>query len=154
VTLRHARWRRARHARYPPPVTFEPLIDPVPPTHDASPTPALRGNGAFVRLWGATTVSVCGSFVTRIALPFVAILTLRAGPFDVAILRSLELVAALLVGFAAGAWVDRLRRRPVMIWADIGRALLLATIPLGYLGGWLSLAQVFAVAAAAAVSWA
>ncbi|MFN8630424.1 MAG: MFS transporter, partial [Chloroflexota bacterium] len=118
---------------------------------DAAPTAALRRNGAFVRLWGATTVSVFGSFVTRIALPFVAILTLGAGPFDVAILRSLELVAALLVGFVAGAWVDRLRRRPVMVWADIGRAVLLATIPLGYLGGWLSLVQVFAVAAAAAV---
>jgi MFS family permease len=132
-------------------VTFEPLIDPVPPVHDATPSAALRHNRAFVRLWGATTVSVFGSYITRIALPFVAILVLGAGPFDVAILRSLELVAALLVGFAAGAWVDRLRRRPVMVWADIGRSVLLATIPLAYLGGWLSLVQVFAVAAAAAV---
>jgi MFS family permease len=119
--------------------------------HDAAPTPELRRNSAFVRLWGATTVSVFGSYITRIALPFVAILVLGAGPFDVAILRSLELVAALLVGFAAGAWVDRLRRRPVMVWADIGRAVLLGSIPVAYLGGWLSLIQVFAVAAAAAV---
>ena len=132
-------------------MTFEPLIDPVPPVHDAAPSAALRRNAAFVRLWSATTVSVFGSYVTRIALPFVAILVLRAGPFDVAILRSLELVAALVVGFAAGAWVDRLRRRPVMIWADLGRAVLLATIPIGYIGGWLTLGQVFAVAAAAAV---
>ena len=53
-----------------------------------------------------------GSFVTRIALPFVAILTLHAGPIEVAVLRSLDLVAALLVGFAAGAWVDRLDGAP------------------------------------------
>ena len=132
-------------------MTFEPFLDPVPPVHDAAPTAALRRNSAFVRVWSATTVSVFGSFVSRIGLPFVAILVLGAGPFDVAILRSLELVAALLVGFVAGAWVDRVRRRPLMVWADLGRALLLATIPLAYLGGWLTLAQVFAVTAAAAV---
>jgi MFS family permease len=112
---------------------------------------ALRRNGAFVRVWTAATVSVFGSFVTRMALPFVAILTLKAGPIDVAILRGLELVAALLVGFVAGAWVDRLRRRPVMIWADLGRAVLLGSIPAAAVLGVLGLPQVFAVAAAGAV---
>ena len=102
-------------------------------------------------LWGAATISVFGSFVTRIALPFVAILTLSAGPAEVAALRALELVAALLVGFVVGAWVDRLRRRPVMIVADLSRAALLGSIPLAALGGWLSLPQVFIVAALAAV---
>jgi len=67
------------------------------------------------------------------------------------VLRSLELIAALLVGFVAGAWVDRLRRRPVLIWADIGRAVLLASIPVAAVGGWLTLPQVFLVAALAAV---
>jgi MFS family permease len=132
-------------------VTADPLLDPVPPVHDIVPGPGLRRNGAFVRVWTAATISVFGSFVTRIALPFVAILVLHAGPFDVAILRSLELVAALLVGFVAGAWVDRLRRRPILVWADLGRAALLGTIPLAALGGWLTLGQVFAVAALAAV---
>jgi MFS family permease len=132
-------------------VTSEPLLDPVPPVHDIVPGPGLRGNGAFVRVWMAATISVFGSFVTRIALPFVAILVLHAGPVDVAILRSLELVAALLVGFAAGAWVDRLRRRPILVWADLGRAALLGSIPVAALGGWLSLPHVFAVAALAAV---
>ncbi len=102
-------------------------------------------------MWSAATVSVFGSFVTRMALPFVAILTLKAGPFDIAILRSLELISALLVGLVAGAWVDRLRRRPVMIWADLGRAALLGSIPAAAVLGVLSLPQVFAVAAAAAV---
>ena len=132
-------------------MTSDPLLDPVPPTHDALPSPSLRRNRAFMLVWSAATVSVFGSFVTRIALPFVAILTLNAGPIEVAVLRSLELVAALIVGFAAGAWVDRLRRRPVLIWADVGRAALLGSIPLAALGGWLTLPQVFLVAAAAAV---
>jgi MFS family permease len=132
-------------------MTADPLLDPVPPVHGIVPGPGLRRNGAFIRVWTAATISVFGSFVTRIALPFVAILVLHAGPFDVAILRSLELVAALLVGLAAGAWVDRLRRRPILVWADLGRAALLGTIPLGALGGWLTLGQVFAVAALAAV---
>jgi MFS family permease len=129
----------------------DPLLDPVPPTHDFAPTPGLWRNGAFLRVWTAATISVFGSFVTRIALPFVAILTLGAGPIEVAVLRGLELVAALLVGFVAGAWVDRLRRRPVLIWADLGRAVLLLSIPLGAVGGWLTLPQVFLVAALAAV---
>jgi MFS family permease len=132
-------------------VTFEPVAESLPPPGASTPGPGLRGNRAFLLLWSAATVSVFGSFVTRIALPFVAILTLSAGPAEVAVLRSLELVAALLVGFVVGAWVDRLRRRPVMIVADLVRALLLGSIPVAALGGWLSLPQVFVVAALAAV---
>jgi MFS family permease len=136
---------------YPSAVTADPRIDPQPPTHDVIPTPGMWRNGAFLRIWTAATISVFGSFVTRIALPFVAILVLKAGPIEIAVLRSLDLVAALLVGLVAGAWVDRLRRRPVLIWADLGRAALLGSIPLAALGGWLTLAQVFAVSASAAV---
>ena len=132
-------------------VAADPLLDPVPPTHDAASSPGLRRNRAFMLVWSAATISVFGSYVTRFALPFVAILALQAGPVQVAVLRSLELVAALLVGFVAGAWVDRLRRRPVMIWADLGRAVLLGSIPAAAIGGWLTLVQVYLVAALAAV---
>jgi MFS family permease len=146
-------------------VTFQPVAetDPAPfgaPEPDeaaetvgdeAATAVPLRRNGAFVLVWTAATISVFGSFVTRIALPFVAIETLGAGPIQVAILRSLELVAALLVGFVAGAWVDRLRRRPVMVGADLARAVLLGSIPLAYVGGWLTLAHVFLVASLAAL---
>ena len=132
-------------------MTLDPLLDPVPPTHVKLPSPGLRRNRAFMLLWCAATVSVFGSFVTRIALPFVAIETLRAGPIEIAALRAVDLIAALLVGFVAGAWVDRLRRRPVMIWADMGRALLLGSIPVAAIGGWLTLAQVLLVSSLAAV---
>jgi len=117
----------------------EPLLDPKFPAEGERPTPALWRNGAFVRVWSAATISIFGSLVTRIALPFVAIVTLGADSVGVALVRSMELIAGLAVGLVAGAWVDRLRRRPVMIWADLGRAALLSLIPLAAFGGWLSL---------------
>ena len=101
----------------------------------------LWRNAAFARVWTAATVSIFGSLITRIALPLAAILVLGSGAFEVAILRSLDLGATLLVGLVAGAWVDRLRRRPVLIWADLGRAALLASIPLAFALGVLTYLQ-------------
>lgn len=111
----------------------------------------LWSNSAFVRVWTAASISIFGSLITRIALPLVAILTLNAGPIEVAVLRSMDLAAALLVGLVAGAWVDRLRRRPVLIWADLGRAALLSVIPISFVLGTLALWQLLAVAGLAAV---
>ena len=111
----------------------------------------LWKNHAFVRVWSAASISIFGSLITRFALPVIAILTLHAGPFEVAVVRSIDLLSALLVGFVAGAWVDRLRRRPVLIWADLGRALLLLSIPVSFVLGTLALWQLIAVAAMAAV---
>ena len=105
----------------------------------------------FARLWAATTISMLGSFVTRTALPFAAILVLGAGAGEVAILRGAELLAGLTIGLIAGAWVDRLRRRPILIWADVGRALLLASIPVAFALGSLTLAHLVLVALGAAV---
>src|SRR5918993_607423 len=76
--------------RYPRAV-IDPASDPTPDPSGALATPSLRHNSAFVRVWSAATISVFGSFVTRIALPFVAILTLNAGPLEVALLRAVEL---------------------------------------------------------------
>ena len=129
----------------------DPLLDPPLPPANELPGESLWRNGAFRRVWTAATISIFGSLVTRMALPFVAILTLSANSFDVALVRSMDLVAGLSVGLVAGAWVDRLRRRPVLIWADLGRAALLLTIPLAALGGWLSLAQLLVVAFLTAV---
>jgi MFS family permease len=107
-------------------------------------------SGAFVRLWAASTVSYFGSFITRTALPLAAILVLGAGPLEISALRGLELVAGLLIGLVAGAWVDRLRRRPIMIWADLGRAVLLGSIPVAAFIGALALPQLLVVAFLAA----
>ena len=111
----------------------------------------LWRNSAFRRVWAASTVSVFGSLVTRIALPLVAILVLGVGSVEMSILRSLDLVAALVFGLVAGAWVDRLRRRPVLIWADLGRAVLLGSIPAAFVLGVLTFPHLLVVTGLAAV---
>jgi len=111
----------------------------------------LWRNATFLRVWSAATISIFGSLITRIALPLAAILVLGSGAFEIAILRSLELGATLLVGLAAGAWVDRLRRRPVLIWADLGRAALLASIPVAFMLDVLTFWQLLAVSGLAAI---
>jgi MFS family permease len=112
---------------------------------------ALWHNQAFVRVWAAASISIFGSLITRIALPLVAILTLSAGPIEVAVLRGVDLGAMFLVGLVAGAWVDRLRRRPVLIWADLGRAALLGSIPVAFVLGGLGFPQLLIVSGLAAV---
>jgi MFS family permease len=102
-------------------------------------------------VWTAATISIFGSLVTRVALPLAAILVLGSGAVEVAILRSLDLGATLVVGLVAGAWVDRLRRRPVLIWADLGRAVLLASIPVAFALGVLTYWQLLAVSGLAAI---
>ncbi len=113
--------------------------------------PTLWRHGDFVRLWSAATVSTYGSLVTQTALPFAAILLLDASPAVISTLLVAELLPGFIVGLLAGAWIDRVRRRPVMIVADLGRALLLATIPLSVLGGWFGFGQLYAVAALVSV---
>src|SRR3954447_18696860 len=132
-------------------MTVEPLRDPEFPPRDELPTPTLWRNGAFQRVWSAATISIFGSLVTRVALPFVAIVSLNADAIGVAMVRSMDLIAGLAVGLVAGAWVDRLRRRPVLVGADLGRAVLLGLIPLAAIGGWLSMPLLLIVALLAAV---
>jgi predicted MFS family arabinose efflux permease len=97
-------------------------------------------------LWSGQTISEFGSIIGRTAMSFVAILTLNATPLQMGILQATELLPAFLIGLFAGAWVDRLRRRPLLIGADIGRTLVLLTIPLAAALGVLSIEQVFIVA--------
>ncbi|HYI23084.1 MAG TPA: MFS transporter [Candidatus Limnocylindrales bacterium] len=129
----------------------DPTTDPHFPPPAELPDSSLWQNSAFRRVWAAATISIFGSLVTRVALPFVAIVTLNADAVGVSLVRSMDLVAGLVVGLVAGAWVDRLRRRPVMIWADLGRAVLLLTIPAAAFGGWLSLPLLLIVALLVAV---
>jgi MFS family permease len=108
-------------------------------------------NGAFVRVFSASAISYFGSFITRIALPLAAIYVLGADAIGMSAIRGFELVGWLVVGLFAGAWVDRLRRRPIMIAADLGRAILLGSIPLAAIAGLLSLPHLALVAFLAAI---
>jgi MFS family permease len=118
---------------------------------DAGRKPTLWRDRTFVAVWSASTISIFGSLITRTALPFAAILVLKAGPLEISAIRSAELVASLVVGLVAGAWVDRLRRRPIMIWADLGRAILLGSIPIAAILGIMGMPQLILVAFAAAI---
>jgi predicted MFS family arabinose efflux permease len=93
----------------------------------------------FLKLWTGQTISELGSTVTRDAMPLLAVLVLNATPFEMGLLSALEGLPVLLLGIFAGVWVDRLRRRPVMILADLGRAGLLVLIPLA---AWLGLLRI------------
>lgn len=134
------------------------MTHPEPPSDDApvAGSTAARDlplwrDQSFLAVWSASTVSIFGSLITRTALPFAAILVLNAGPLEISAIRSAELIAGLIVGLVAGAWVDRLRRRPILIWADLGRAVLLGSIPIAFVLGELSLPHLLFVAFAAAV---
>jgi MFS family permease len=100
----------------------------------------------FLKLWAGQTVSAFGSVVGGTALQFAAILSLHASPVDMALLGAANLAPAILTGLVAGAWIDRLRRRPLMIAADLGRAALLGTIPLAAVLGIFRIQQLFVVA--------
>jgi MFS family permease len=108
-------------------------------------TASLWRHADFMKLWAGQTVSELGSVVTRTAVPLVALLVLGAGPLEMALLVVSGSLAVLLVGFFAGAWVDRLRRRPLLISADAVRAVLLFSIPAAYLAGTLRIEQLYLV---------
>jgi len=106
----------------------------------------LWRNGDFLKLWGGETVSAFGSLIGETALQFLAILVLNATPFQIALLAIASNLPGFLGGFVAGVWVDRLHRRPVLIAADCGRALLLGSIPAAALLGVLRIELLYVVA--------
>jgi MFS family permease len=108
---------------------------------------SLLQHADFRRLWAAETVSQVGTQVTLLALPVVAVTVLDATPLQMGLLTALETAAFLVIGLPAGAWVDRWRRRRVLVVADLVRAGVLATLPVAYLLDVLGLAQLFVVAA-------
>jgi MFS family permease len=107
---------------------------------------SLWRHGEFMKLWTGETISQVGTQVTLLALPTTAIKILSATPFQVGLLTSVEFLPFILVGLPAGVWVDRLRRRPVLIAGDVGRFLALGSIPIAYELGVLHILQLYAVA--------
>ena len=111
----------------------------------------LWRNARFVKLWGAATVSTFGSLVTRTALPFTAILLLDASPSAISVLRVAELLPGFIFGLVAGAWVDRLRRKPDhdrdRPWSRAAHR----HHSLGAFLGWLGLGQLYVIAALVSV---
>ena len=102
-------------------------------------------NADFVRLWAAETISQFGTQISLLAIPLVAVTLLNATPFEVALLGTIEFLPFILFSLPAGAWVDRLRRRPILIAGDVGRAVVLASVPAAYWLGVLTLGQLYVV---------
>lgn len=105
----------------------------------------------FTKLWAGQTVSIFGTMLTQIALPLTALLALNSSPLEQGFLQAVQAGPVLVSGLFAGVWVDRLRRRPVMIAADLARAALLFSIPAAAYAGALTMAQLYIVAAVGAV---
>jgi MFS family permease len=111
-----------------------------------APPPLLR-QPEFLKLWAAQSISQLGDQITLLALPLVAVLTLDASAAQMGFLVAAELMPHLLFSLLAGVWIERSRRRRrLMIVADVGRALLLASVPLAAAFDVLSFPQLYAVA--------
>lgn len=106
---------------------------------------SLFAHRDFRLLLAGQTTSQLGSQVSAVAIPLLAVLDLGASAFEVGLVSAASTVAFALIGLPAGAWVDRMHRRPILIASDIARALLLATIPLAALLGVLGIAQLIVV---------
>jgi MFS family permease len=113
-------------------------------------SPLLR-HGDFRLLWIGQTVSELGSSVTTTAMPLLAALVLAATPFQMGLLTAAPTVAFLVIGLPAGVWVDRMRRRNLMLRADLGRAALLLSVPVAWWLGWLTMTQLILVGLATGV---
>jgi len=105
------------------------------------PTGGLWSHSDFLKLWTGQTISEFGSQVSGLAIPWLAAVSLHATPFEFSILGVLGFLPFMLFALPAGVWVDRLRRRPILIAGDAARAVLLAYIPIAWAIGILDIWQ-------------
>ena len=105
----------------------------------------LWRNRDFARLWGSLTITHFGGQITSLALPLTAALVLDASPFQMGVLIALEALPFPLFGLFAGVMVDRFRKLPIIIWADLGRGLALLAVPICAWLGWLAMPVLYVV---------
>src|SRR5215213_3059300 len=100
----------------------------------------------FLKLWSAQSISIFGTEIASLAYPLTAIVVLEASVFQMGILQAAGGAAAVAVGLFAGVIADRVRRKPLLIASDLGRALLAVTIPIAAFFGVLRIEQLYVVA--------
>ncbi|WP_406080684.1 MFS transporter [Micromonospora sp. NBC_00858] len=108
--------------------------------HRAGPWPR-----SFRLLYAAALVDGIGFHVSQLAVPVLAVSLLAATPGQVGLLGALSTAAFLVIGLPAGVWVDRLPHRAVLVTADLTRAALVASVPVAWWAGWLSITQLYLV---------
>ena len=116
----------------------------------------MPGNGFrldpdFRKLWIGQAISQIGSNITGVGLPLTAVLVLKASPLQMGFLSGAGAAAVLIFGLFAGAWVDRLRRRPILIAADLGRAVVLGIIPLAAMLHRLTIGDLYLMAVGSSI---
>jgi MFS family permease len=123
-------------------------LDPVETQREPQRAPqgSLWRDRNFLTMWTGQSLSQFGEQISMLAIPVLAVLLLKATSFELGLLNAADTAAFLVVGLPAGAWIDRMRKRHVMIAADIVRALALATIPLLWMLGALQMWHVYVVA--------
>ena len=99
----------------------------------------------YLKLWSAATISLFGTQVSQIAIPFIAAVLLDASPGEVGLLTTIEFLPFLLFTLPAGVWVDRFPKKRILVLGDVGRALLLLSIPVAYALGGLTMWQLYVV---------
>src|SRR5829696_8988057 len=110
-----------------------------------TPRRSLLQHPDFLKLWTAETISVFGTGITQLALPLIAATTLNVTPFEFGLLTTIEFLPFILFSLPAGVWVDRLRRRPILIAGDLGRAIAIASIPVAFAFDALTIWQLYVV---------
>jgi MFS family permease len=106
---------------------------------------SLWRHSNFLKLWTSETISSFGGQFSQVAMPFVAIPILHATSSELGILQAASTAPFLIFGLLVGVWADRHRRRPIMVVANIGRFILLGSIPVAFLAGRLSLPLLYLV---------
>jgi MFS family permease len=119
-----------------------------PGTAASGPAPkgSLWRDRNFLTLWSGQALSQFGAQITELAIPVLAVVALHATEWEVGVLNAAQVAAFLVVGLPAGAWIDRMRKRHVMIWADLVRAVALATLPVLAIMGALEIWHMIVVA--------
>ena len=117
----------------------------APADRDPAQSTGLWQHRDFLWLWSSQTVSQFGSQISQLALPLVAIVALGESAFAVAMLGMVEFLPFLLFSLPAGVWVDRLRRRPILVASDVLRAAALVSVPVAYWLDALTIWQLYVV---------
>jgi MFS family permease len=110
-----------------------------------APRRSLFGHPNYRKLWTAATVSLFGTQVSQIAIPFIAAVVLKASPGEVGLLTTIEFLPFIFFTLPAGVWVDRFRKQRILVVGDLGRALFLVSIPIAYALGGLTIWQLYVV---------
>lgn len=123
-----------------------PVVKPERPARSEVRASSLWHNADFVKFWSGETISLFGTQVTYLALPLTAIYTFRASAIEVGFLRFVQLAPYIGLALLFGVWADRHRRRPIMLWTNLVRMVLIGLVPMLHWAGWLNMPVLLVIA--------